>query len=54
MNAIGNMHCSNLEIVCLTHLVDVRHLGRTYGQWAEHLFLNFIRVCLRLGYIFRF
>jgi hypothetical protein len=49
MNVIRNMHYSNLETVCLTHLADVHHYGQTYGLWVEHLFLSFTRVCLGLA-----
>jgi hypothetical protein len=54
MNAIGNMHCPNFKIVCLTHLVDVCHREQTYGQWAEHQFLNFTCVCMGLAIILDF
>ena len=49
MNAIGNMHYSNLKTVCLTHWANIRHRGLTFGQWAEHWFLSF--TCVHLGLV---
>jgi hypothetical protein len=48
MNAIRNMHYSNLKMIYLTHRADVRYQGWTYGQWAEHRFLSFTCLCLGL------